>query len=113
MEFQFDIELEGKVIVIKIPKNLDMHISEDLKSLLDSFTKKGQYKWVMDLHQTEYVDSSGLGAFVSQIAMCRSNRGDIHLAKPSVFVQSLLAVTHLNKILKSFDDVQSAIDGFR
>ena len=88
MEFQIKNELEGNVTVIKIPQKLDLHISEDLKKLLNSLAKQGQFKWVIDLQKTEYLDSSGLGAFVSQIATCRSNQGDIHLAKPSEFIQS-------------------------
>ena len=112
MVFQTRSELNGKVIVIQIPKILDLNNSEDLKKLLCDLTKNGNYNWVIDLQNTEYLDSSGLGAFVSQISDCRANKGDIHLAAPTDYIQSLLEVTHLNKVLKSFDTIQSAIHGF-
>lgn len=112
MTFQTRLEKDGNVIIIQIPKRLDLNKSEDLRNLLSEFTKQGIYKWVLDLHNTEYLDSSGLGAFVSQIAACRTNNGDIHLAAPNEYIQSLLRITHLNRVLKSFDSVHSAINGF-
>ncbi|HDL18156.1 MAG TPA: anti-sigma factor antagonist, partial [Bacteroidetes bacterium] len=84
----------------------------ELRKLFSDLVKQGQFRWVMNLENTEYIDSSGLGAFVSQIAACRANRGDIHIAAPSEFVSSLLEVTHLKKVLKSFDHVRSAVEDF-
>ena len=110
--FQTTQELTGKVTVIQIPERLDLHNSEDLKILFNDFAQQGHYNWVIDLHKTEYLDSSGLGAFVSQISECRSNHGDIYLAAPSEFVQSLLEITHLNKVLKTFNSVQLAVNSF-
>ncbi len=68
---------------------------------------------MLDLKNTEYLDSSGLGAFISQIAACRSNQGDIYLAAPSEYIRSLLNITHLNKVLKSFDNVKAAVENFK
>ena len=111
--FQTSQELNGKVTVIQIPPKLDLHISDELKDLLNDLTKKKNYHWVIDLQNTEYLDSNGLGAFVSQISVCRANQGDIHLASPSEYVQSLLEITNLGKLLKSFDSVESAIQSFK
>jgi len=113
MTFQTRFELNGNVVVIRIPKRLDLHISDDLKKLLSNFSKEGRFKYIMDLNDTEYVDSSGLSAFVSQIAACRSNSGDIHLVAPSESIRSLLNITHLNTVLESFNDVQSALSSFK
>jgi len=112
MTFQTRNELKGKVTVIQIPQTLDLHNADDLKIILSELIKNGNYNWVIDLQNTEYLDSSGLGAIVSQISDCRTNQGDIHLVAPYEFIQSLLEVTHLNKVLTSFDSVESAIHGF-
>ena len=113
MEFQTRSELGGSVTIIQIPEKLNYNISDDLKKQLTKLADQGQYKWVIDLKNTEYLDSSGLGAFISQIATCRSNQGDIHLAAPSEYIQSLLNITHLNKILKSYDNVAAAVEDFK
>lgn len=113
MDFQTKYESTKNVTIVEIPERLDLNNSGALRKLFNDLVKQGQFKWVMNLESTEYIDSSGLGAFVSQIATCRANNGDIHIAAPSEFVSSLLEVTHLNKVLKSFDQVQSAVAGFQ
>jgi anti-sigma B factor antagonist len=112
MTFQTRFELNGNVVVIKIPKRLDLQISDDLKKLLSDFSKEGRFKYIMDLNDTEYVDSSGLSAFVFQIAACRSHSGDIHLVAPSESIKSLLTITHLDTVLKSFETIHSALNNF-
>lgn len=111
--FQIKEVSEGEIMVIKIPRRLNLRNSEGLKTLLKQLTERGKYRWVMDLSKTEYMDSSGLAALVSQIATCHQNGGNIYLAAPSDFVLSLLEITHLNRVLKPFDSVTTAIQAFQ
>ncbi len=113
MEFKTRTELNGQVIVIEISEYLDYSISDDLRLQLKSLVEGGQYKFVFDLSKNKYIDSSGLGALVSRISVIRSNGGDIRLASPSETVVSVLNLTHLNKIMKCFQDVTSAIESFK
>jgi anti-sigma B factor antagonist len=113
MDFNYKEELEGKVIVIEIPKQLSAEISDEFKDFLYDLVEKGKFKIVVDLARTDYVDSSGLGAIVSRISVCRSNEGDIRLAAPSEFMESLLNITHLDKVLQTFNDVNTAVESFQ
>jgi anti-sigma B factor antagonist len=113
MRFQTREKFDGKVIVIEVPERLDLHISADFRSMLNELVEQGKYQLVFDLEKTKYIDSSGLSALVSRIATTRSNHGDTRFASPTKFVRELLELTHLNQIIKCFDDVNSAADSFK
>ncbi len=113
MVFKTRSDSGGSIIIIQIPKKMDFNVSDDLKVILRDLSDQGIYKWVMDLKKTEYLDSSGLGAFISHIAVCRSHQGDIYLVAPTEYIRSLLSITHLDKVLKSFDSVKAAVEKFK
>ena len=105
-------EKEHNIVVIDCPERLDLNQSDDLKKILAEEIDKNKYRFIINLTRTTYVDSSGLGAIVSHIAKSRSNGGDIRLALTSGLILKLLEVTNLNKILKTYDDVDTAISSY-
>ena len=105
-------EKEHNMVVIDCPERLDLNQSEELKKIFAEEIDKNKYRFIINLTRTTYVDSSGLGAIVSHIAKSRSNGGDIRLALTSGLILKLLEVTNLNKILKTYDDVDTAISSY-
>jgi anti-sigma B factor antagonist len=105
-------ESEGKVVIIEIPGRLTLESSGELKDLLKELMEEKKYCIIMDLEQTTYVDSSGLGAIVSKIAMTRSNGGDVRLAHVAPNIQELLELTHLNQILQVCETTEIAVASF-
>jgi len=106
-------EESGKVTILQTPPRFTVEIAADFKDLLNELVRDEKYCFVIDLSLTEYMDSSGLGAIVSRIAATRANNGDIRLAEPSKFVEELLELTQLIRILKIYNDVDSAIKSFK
>ncbi|NIR47905.1 STAS domain-containing protein, partial [candidate division KSB1 bacterium] len=80
MDFETRTALDGNVVVIEMPELLNFDVADILRSKLKSLVENKQFRIVIDLTRTKYVDSSGLGAMVSRIAMARSNGGDIRFA---------------------------------
>ena len=105
-------EMAGGVTVIECPERLDVNVSDDLKVIMTNLTGQNKYKIVLNLLETRYVDSSGLGAIVSRIAMTRANGGDIRLAVTNKSVLDLLQLTHLNKIIISYDNLIKAVNSY-
>jgi anti-sigma B factor antagonist len=105
-------EKTGNVTVIDCPSRLDANISDDLKNIMVDLIEKNKFKIVINLSNTDYVDSSGLGAIVSRISATRSNKGDVRLATKTKSIIDLLDLTRLNKILKCYDDVKTAAASF-
>jgi len=112
MNFPTHLMDGGNVVVIDIPRRLTYEISGELKKLMKELLEKENYKIVMNLEKTKYMDSSGLGAIVSKIAATRSKGGDIRLAAPQQTIIDLLELTHINQIVKIFDTVEEAVNSF-
>jgi anti-sigma B factor antagonist len=105
-------ENTDQAVVITTPERFTVEVASEFKELLNKLVKEQNYKFVIDLSATKYMDSSGLGAIVSRIASTRANQGDIRLANPSKFVEELLDLTQLMRILKIYEDTNSAIISF-
>ena len=113
MKFETKEYIEYGVTCIKVPVRLASESSGELKNLLKELVVNGKHKIVMDLSETNYMDSSGIGAIVSKIAATRSNKGDIRLANTQKYVNDLLELTHINKIIKTFTSVDEAVNSYR
>jgi anti-sigma B factor antagonist len=113
MSFKTQEHGDGKIAVIEIPERLTIDTADELKQMLKDYVENGVVKIVMNLENTNYMDSSGLGAIVSKIAVTRSNKGDIRLARVKKYVEYLLELTHLDKILKSYPTVEEAVASFK
>ena len=105
-------ERNEDIVVIDCPQRLDVNVSDELKMILTGLIESEKYKIIINLSETQYVDSSGLGAIVSRIAVTRANQGDVKLVTQTQTILDLLALTHLNKILKCFNDLESAVGSF-
>jgi anti-sigma B factor antagonist len=105
-------EKSGKVTVIDCPHRLDANVSDELKNIMMDLIEGKKFKIVINLSDTTYVDSSGLGAIVSRISVTRTNKGDVRLVTQTKAILDLLDLTRLNKILKCYSEVNTAVDSF-
>ncbi|SHL03171.1 anti-sigma B factor antagonist [Desulfatibacillum alkenivorans DSM 16219] len=105
-------EKYGEIAVIHAPERLRADESGEFRQTLKEIVDQGINRLVVDLSETTAMDSSGLGALVSRIAVTRQNGGDVRLAGCNETVNSLLAITHLDQVFESFDDVKEAVESF-
>jgi len=112
MAFKTREASDGKVVVIECPDRVDLSVAKELREIMKEATEQDKFLLVVDMDKTEFMDSSGLGALVSRIAVTRSNSGDVRLACVKEPILKLLELTHLDKIFQSFESVQAAVDSF-
>jgi len=105
-------EKSGNITVVDCPPRLHANLSDELKNIMIELVEDKKYKIVINLLDTKYVDSSGLGAIVSRISVSRSNQGDVRLVTKTPAILDLLNLTRLDKILKCYNDVNTAIKSF-
>jgi anti-sigma B factor antagonist len=113
MTIQTREDKKGEIVVIDAPERVAGELADELRNLIGSLVKNKVYKIIIDFSHTIYIDSSGLGALVSRIAVTRSNHGDIRLANVGVKISNLLELTHLDKILIQYSSLQEALEGFK
>jgi anti-sigma B factor antagonist len=105
-------EKSNNVIVVDCPNRLDANVSPALKKIMTDLNNEKKFKVIVNLSDTDYIDSSGLGAILSRISVSRSNKGDVRIVTKSKSILDLLDITRLNKIIKCYQDVKTAENSF-
>ena|SRR3712207_5522341 len=102
----------GTATVVHCEGRLNMLAAPGLKGSLDTLVAEGNNRLVIDLSETAFMDSSGLGALIAGLKRARQFGGDLRIAAPTEQVRTVLRLTNLDRILKPYDDVEAATDGW-
>lgn len=68
--------------------------------------------FVIDLSRVEFIDSSGLGSFVSWKRKLEEVGGDIRLACLTESSRHVIELTRLHRLFKIFENSDSAVQSF-
>lgn len=90
----------GDRLDVAIHGRLDVSNRRQLKSVVLDELERGARRVRLDLAETEYTDSSGLGVLVSLSRSIRELGGDLRLANLNEEVQTLFSLTKLDTIFR-------------
>lgn len=110
MELSKDVE--GGVAVIGCSGRLNMSAAPRLKELVEQTVPGEATRVVVDLSETSFIDSSGLGALISGLKTARQAGGDLRIAAAGEQVRTVLGLTNLDRILRPHETVADARDGW-
>ncbi len=96
--------------VIRCQGRLNMVAAPRLRAAIDAAVEDGQARLVVDLEQTSFVDSSGLGALVAGLKKTRQAGGDLRIAGPGEQVRMVLGLTNLDRVLRPHARLEDALD---
>lgn len=99
----------GEATVLRCEGRLTMAGAPTLRSAIDEEVTDGRVRLVIDLADTSFVDSSGLGALVAGLKRTRQAGGDLRIASAQEQVRMVLDLTNLDRILQPFDTVGDAV----
>ena len=88
---------DWKVLTIAEPR-LDAYIAEEFKASLLGELEDGTTRLILDLEQTEFMDSSGLGAIVFCLQKMQPG-GRIAISGAREPVALMLRLTNIDKVL--------------
>jgi anti-sigma B factor antagonist len=95
------ISPQGRLTVVSTPQ---------LRTEVSNRIEAGDRLIIVDLSQTTFVDSSGLGALVSCLKSARQAGGDLRLVAPTEQVSMVLKLTNLDRILQPRASVEEALN---
>ncbi|MEA5455840.1 STAS domain-containing protein [Sinomonas sp. JGH33] len=79
-----------------------------LKAAVSEAIESGHKLLVLNLGETEFMDSSGLGALVGCLKAARQAGGDLRIANVGEQVQMVLKLTSIDRILTPYTAVEDA-----
>ena len=84
-------------------------VRDNLQKLLDA----GDRKFLVNLADVNYIDSSGLGELVVAFTTVRNHAGQLKLLNLTKRVRDLLQITKLLTVFESFDSEAEAIKSMK
>lgn len=107
-----DRQLTPGTTVVVCRGRLNMSAAPEFRQYLDAVFDDGSARVVVDLTETSFIDSSGLGALVGGLKRARSTGGDLRIAAPSEQVRMVLGLTNLDRVLRPHDSIAEATRGW-
>jgi anti-sigma B factor antagonist len=83
-----------------------------LRSTVSDLVRKGDKKILLNLGDTSYIDSSGIGELVGSFTSVRKQGGELKLLNLTKKVRDLLQITKLYTVFHILDDEAAAIAAF-
>lgn len=103
-------EIFGAVIVVHTPEEL----AADQAAGFESFLRTVEpHQVVLDMDNTELLDSAGLTAIVDAQDQLRERDGDIKVATNNASNRKILEITRLDQQLEVFDSVIDAVKSYQ
>ncbi|MBC7861412.1 MAG: STAS domain-containing protein [Bacteroidia bacterium] len=110
MIFNHKISQELDVTVVKLFGELiDKNQANDLNSDMDNLLLEKKLKYVFDLGELKYMNSSGLNTLINLLSRARKEGGEVIIANVSKKVNELLVITKLNTLFTVCESVEKAI----
>jgi|SRR5579863_7384500 len=102
-------QIEPGIAVIAISGRLTLGKEiERLEAALNDLLAHGQRKFVLDLTSLDYVDSAGIGTFVSCLTAVRKSGGELRMAGVNARVQRLFKMTGVDHLMAVYPTVSEA-----
>jgi anti-anti-sigma factor len=106
------VEKIGDVAVVLLPmEELDAgntpEFKRDISPLLDANTKA-----VLDLSKLRFLDSSGLGSFLSCLRKVNAKGGDLKLCGMSPQVRTVIELVRMHRIFDIYGTKEEAVRAF-
>jgi anti-sigma B factor antagonist len=113
MEIQTDIQrLEGIVVFTIKDRGLNHDNAASLKEKIFLEIADGNTKIILDMHQVEEMDTSGLGVLTFGKRQANSTGGNMILVGINPGIQSLLRIAQLTRVFEIFDSQDEAVAAF-
>ena len=110
---QIKEKIEGDVAILSLSgKMMGGPETAELQELVKSLIGDNITKVIVDLAKVKWMNSSGLGSLMGALTSMRNADGDLKLANVTDKVQSLLMITQLMTIFKTYNSVDRAIASF-
>jgi anti-sigma B factor antagonist len=110
-----DIELRslGQVKLVKLRGRLNLGDAVDrLRDTLGDLMNSGDTRFVLELSEVPWIDSSGIGLLVKILTSAKQKGGSVKLLNPSKFTVQTLKMICLLDLFEVFDDQERAVGSF-
>lgn len=107
MNLAIDVIKENEKSIVNLSGEIDAYTAPQLKEALIPLTKQSDHIVEVDLENINYMDSTGLGVFISALKSTKEHGSSLKLVNIQGRVLRLFKITGLDEII----DIDAAIRG--
>ncbi|HOP49828.1 MAG TPA: STAS domain-containing protein [Ignavibacteriales bacterium] len=113
-EFNISKEfVDNDIVIIKVSGFLDAHTAPKLEDEISQLLDDKKYKIIIDFSSLNYISSAGLGVFMANIEIIRSNGGDIKFYNLPDKVFEVFDMLGFPMLYEFYKDLNLAIEKFK
>ena len=102
-----DYQVQENCLTIFLPKEVDHHNAEEIRKSADSVIEKNHIKYVIfDFKDTEFMDSSGIGAIMGRYRMIQLINGEVWAVHTNARIKKILTLSGMTKIMQIYEEEQ-------
>ena len=110
MEQEHLFDVEGEILIIYLPEELDHHVAGKIRENTDQlFTCKRIRDVIFDYRKTSFMDSSGIGLIMGRYREVRYLKGDVYIVGVNNKIARILEISGLYRVAKKRKDVAEAL----
>ena len=109
---EFSRREQGNIVILSLTGRLDLSSGGKLKEEIKGIIASGKTSVHLNLTNTEFVNSSGLGALVSIMKEIRLQKGRLTLSDLADYVQEIFDITQLSHIFEIFATENEALNSY-
>lgn len=110
MAFSYDISEKDNLILLEMNgKLVDKAEAVDIGEEVEARFEQGHNKFIIELSELEYMNSTGLNIILNLMNKCRNKGGDAVVAGTTSRIKSLFAVTKLDSVFTLTESKEEAI----
>ena len=110
---KIEVTKENNVTIVAVEGEIDVETSPQLRERFDELLAQGEHNFVIDLGGVDFIDSSGLAAFVRLFKRVRVGEGDVKLCCIRPEILKIFELTRLNRVFDIFDTRAEAVKSYR
>ena len=112
MSFKVEKFNDIEVLTVTSPRGT-VNEAEGLKAELTNRIEAGVNKFIVDLSDCEFIDSSFLGALVVNLKKSTANGGDLKLCGLQSAVNSMFQLTRMNRAFSIYQNKKEALESYK
>lgn len=102
-------EIDTNMVVLEIVGEIDIYSSEEVKDAILSQIDYGVKNIIIDLEAVSYMDSSGIGSFISSLSAVKKINGKMCIIKVSESVRKVFELTKLTNFFTLYKTEEDAV----
>lgn len=105
---EFSYEVRDTYAEVKGAGRLNMVAAPKLREVVAEVVAGGSSRVVVNLEDTVFMDSSGLGALIGCLKAARQAGGDLRISGVQPQVRMVLELTNMDRVLTSYPTAEAA-----